>query len=1200
MSACRNIRFIASAGTGKTHQVVNLYRALLFGRPYPADDTALPGVKEGAIFDGKAPIPPERILMLTFTKNAAAEMRSRVTEAVERELAEGNPDTEASCWSLLRRLPSAVISTIHSFAQQLLSSHTLFLGLSPNLTILEEADAEDLRTEAIEAALKAGLTGPEAADLECLCDGRRTEGIKDGIVRALRLTAAWGLDLETSAPATLVATPTPPTAAALQRLLKPVEQAAEARTGKTIKTMATELSATLRRLGDSPSTEAIVKAAGELRKLTTTSWGKDDGVKHLREEVQQTLDALAAYPDRVRARRLLIAFLTVTRDCAQRIRACKRVQGVLDFDDLLFKARELIEARPDAVPGLDVIIVDEAQDNSRIQNELIRRVQSISKAAMVMCGDTKQTIYGWRGADSEGLSRLATDMQLEAVPLRTSYRSQKGILDWVNDICTGVVFTPERYGDNETLAPCPQAKTLDGPSVELLLPDWEWGPQPNDPITTGKKQEQKPRLTLTPKDVRGLADSAPADTGLQAVAQLTVQATALEARAVARRIRLLTTPGAGAHWHPSSVWNPTKGDWIKAPAQPYRFRDILILLRASTRQELYEQALQEEGIPFTTDGKGRGFFTRQETLDISNLLSWLAFPNDRLALIGVLRSPFVALSDNAVAVIEQARGDLSCSVDAPADTEAKQRAQHVFAGLRNLSGRISAVDLVREAIRLTGYDAILAGTFHGVQRLANLQKLLSWIQARERDETLSLQGVARRLSDEISGGRETPDAAVLDPDDDSVRINTIHAAKGLSSPVVILPDLRRIPNADHDWILVERDTDGQARAVTGKIKEFVRDDAMELESEGFAGASERNKQDRDHESRRLFYVACTRARDLLILSGENPSNGNKDAWRSWVNRHVIQCDFDADLIRLRPYGEVETAWRKIAVPPPPPMDPIAETFMCSQAPPERAQAERYRFPATLLTHFRPGVPSPHPTPLEGEGVYSLRLALAPVNIARSTREEGESPDPLSDRAQLGTLAHRILESLDYGSAVPPATQIDQSPEWAEATASDRKRLHPQLIAAAQALTSILAGVEAEDHLCELPFAARVILGGAELIVDGKADLVFFKDGTWHLVDYKFSDHTIDRLKDRYALQLATYRDALSAPCNDPILRTPRFETRRRAAAPFKLLLLGINTTGEATWADVTNRYPGSVAEELIAAARQLTSPVRGRKIGGCA
>ena len=649
MSPCRNIRFIASAGTGKTHQVVSLYQALLFGRPYPADDQTLPGVKAGSIFDGETRLPPDRILMLTFTKNAAAEMRSRVTEAIEHELAIGNPETEAFCWSLLRQLSNATLSTIHSFAQQLLSSNTLLLGLSPDLTILEESDAEDLRMDIIKASLKAALTGsdaPYASDIECLCDGRGFPGMEEGIVRLLRLGAAWGLDLVQSTPISLVTPPIPPCPEDLAAILKKVESASWQKS-KKLHDVLDALKDSIRRIHDST---LIPGEAAKIRQISKGNWGQKDDIKALKIEVETALDSLAAYPERVQATRLLISFLTLARNCARQIQARKRGQGVLDFDDLLFTTRDLIQARPTCVPGFEVIIVDEAQDNSRLQNELIRLVQAASGASMVMCGDTKQTIYGWRGADAEGLSRFSESLRLDAVPLRTSYRSQKGILDWINDIFAGVVLGVDRYGENETLSPCPRAKTFKGPSVELLLPEWEWGPKPDDPIATGKK-EPKARLTLTPREVRALARDNPGDPAWQTAAEQTEQAVTMEARAVARRIRLLTTPGAGQAWRPAQVWNPARGEWIAAPAKPYQFRDILILLRASTRQELYEQALQEEGIPFTTDGKGRGFFARQETLDVANLLSWLAFPNDRLALLGVLRSPFVALSDNAVATL---------------------------------------------------------------------------------------------------------------------------------------------------------------------------------------------------------------------------------------------------------------------------------------------------------------------------------------------------------------------------------------------------------------------------------------------------------------------------------------------------------------------------------------------------------------------
>lgn len=1173
MNTCANTRFIASAGTGKTHQVVTLYQSLLFGKAYPADDTALPGIKAGAIFGGGPRIPPERILMLTFTRNAAAEMRSRVTEAIERELAGGDPANEAYCWALLRRLSSATISTIHAFAQQVLASHTLYLGLSPTLSILEETDAEDLRTEIITETLKAGLSGTDrtlASDLESLCEGRGIAGIEEGVVRTLRCCAAWGLDLTGTDPAHLVVPPVVPEVSILRALTSSVAQAATARTGKTIKAMEAAMATALRHLGDRPKPEAVCEAAAQLRPLTTSSWGSDEGVKLLRAEVQEKLDALIAYPARVEATRLLTTFLSLAQDCALRLQSRKRAQGTLDFDDLLFKAYDLIRERPGCVPALDVIIVDEAQDNSRLQNELVRVIQAASKASMVLCGDTKQTIYGWRGADAGGLPRFAATLRLGDVPLRTSYRSQQGILDWVNDIFAGTVLGPGLYGENETLSPCPAAVKLGGPSVELLLPDWEWGPKPDDAIAVGKK-EPKPRLSLTPREVRTLATANPADKAWQEAALQCEQAVALEARAVARRIRLLTTAGTAKRWRPDEVWNTTQGGWEKAPAKPYRYRDILILLRASTRQELYEQALQEEGIPFTTDGKGRGFFARQETLDVANLLSWLAFPNDHLARLGVLRSPFVGLSDNAVALLDSPLFDPASGFAGRRDSDLWRQSETVLARLRQLTGRVSAVDLVREAIRLTGYDAILAGTFHGVQRLANLQKLLSWIQSCERDDNLNLQDLARRLSGEIKKGREAPDAAVLDPDDDSVRINTVHAAKGLSSPVVFLPDLRRTPAGDRDWIQVTRTPEGEADGLAGKVRCFDEDLPEDVETEAYSTIAEQNKQDRDHESRRLFYVACTRARDLLVLSGENPGNGSKDSWRVWINQHILQCGFRNDLIRLSPYGEVAQAWRKIA-PLPPAAPETSPTKLAEAYARSPARRERYRLPVTSLVHAS--------APANAEAV---RLTLAPVMLA-DAGEDHEAPEPMTDRSERGTLAHRILECLDYASKSSLHDQIAGSPSWPDDKA--RAELLPRVEAAAQVLAGRLKGVAPEDIIRELPFAARFTHDGAEVMVDGKVDLVFFKEGAWHILDYKFTQANEASLKARYALQLEVYREALSVPGSRSDLRRPRFTTPRQGAAPFKLVLMGIPDEGPCTEIEIASTTP-AVAPLLISAARVI-------------
>lgn len=1215
---CRNIRFIASAGTGKTHQVVSLYQSLLLGRPYPPDDHSLPGVATGSIFDGRQRIPPDRILMLTFTRNAAAEMRSRVTEAIEKELATGDPDNEAFCWSLLRRLSGATISTIHSFAQQLLARHTLELGLSPTLTVLEEAEAAVLRNEATQAALRTALNKGHSAHvdhLEKLCEAHGVESIAKAALQTITLCATWGIDLENASPATLVPPPTEPRLNDLQILLGPLQLKASAVTGNTIKAMASAMQTAIRQLGKSPTPDAVAEAARSLLPFTKTTWGRAEDLKEMRGSIQSALIKLATYTQRKEAARLLISFLTLAQDCARGIRARKSAQGVLDFDDLLFRARDLIQRNPGAVPATDVIIVDEAQDNNRLQNELILLVQAASKAAVAACGDTKQTIYSWRGADPEGLDKLGATLKLSPIPLRTSYRSQQGILNWVNDIFAGVVMGTNLYGENEELLPCPAANASKGPAVECLFPDWEIRPSPKDPITVpGKKSksgeadsESRSRITLTRRDIKKLAEagSTSASTDWAKTAVESEQALALEARAVARRIRLLTTPTTKGHWHPPRVWDSTTQTWIAPQGQPYRFRDILILLRATNRQDLYEQALQEENIPFTTDGAGRGFFMRQEVLDVSSLLAWLAFPLDRQSLLALLRSPFCALSDNAVAILSTHPADTSLRRIVTAeenvakqiatdlagrsssdDAEAFIRTTALLRRLCSLAGRVSAVDLVREATHLTGYDAILAGTFHGVQRLANLQKLLSWIQDLERSENLDLQATATRLAAEIANGREAPDAAVLDPDDDSVRINTVHAAKGLSSPVVIVPDLRRIPRNDASWIHVIHGSDKTAPSrLTARLKFYNADDTLEkkVDAEGYAEELERSQLARDEESRRLFYVAATRARDLLIFSAENPNTGGDGTWRAWINQHLHACDFKPELIRLRPYTEIEVAWKCL-------VKPQAGNVLVTPAqlgdchPPQtaRPRQERYRFPVTTLIRPLPRLKlaAIHVSPKS----IDQRETLAETDV---TAVQEERPD--ITEAQLGTLAHRILETIDYHSGTPLPQQISEAAELGELGDADRRSIMTAVTAAAMTIAGALKGVAPGHIIREMPFVTRFQHEGAEVIVDGKVDLLYFKEGAWHILDYKFSSHAAAALTERYALQLAVYREALSLPGPQAPLRIPRFETGLRAPAPFTLTLLGIAPEGACTQVDVTgNTYP-DLAAHLINAARQLSS-----------
>lgn len=1213
MTFCRNTHYIASAGTGKTHQVVNLYLSLLLGRPYPATDEALPGTGKGEIFDGRSRIAPERILMLTFSRNAAAEMRTRITEAIEKEVATGNPTDEFFYWSLLRRLPASVISTIHAFAQQLLGRHALRMGLAPHLTVIEGYASTELLNEAIATALRTALTGTDAdytRDVEVLCDGRKVSGIIEAVAATLRLCASWGIDLASIPPAQLIEKPHPPTLLDLQELQKKVE-AGEWIGTKALLAMSSELRKTCRRLAADTDPSAISAAAAGLKTLMgSTTWGKEG--KPLREEVKDTLTQLAAYPDQLEATRLLTSFLTLTREALRVSQTRKHEQGALDFDDLLFKARDLVSANPGSIPAVDVIIIDEAQDNSRLQNEFISLIQAATGASVVVCGDIKQTIYGWRGADPDGMGRFARTLKLHPVPLKVSYRSQAGILEWVNNIFARVMG-PESYDANAELAPCPAASGTREPAVELLLPDWESLPRPDDwiqvPATTKKEAGTRTavrRFNLNKKDLAALATEAPENWA--AAVEQAGQSSLLEARALARRIRLLASPAGSPSWRPTRIWDSSAQKWIpSATGKSYRYRDILILLRTGTRQEEFEQALQEEGIPYTTDGKGRGFFTRQEVFDISHLLQWLAFPHDDNALVALLRSPLIGLTDSAIAMISKQAEvplptltrnprngrwltvlapDLAATITQtliPAglatDAATWERSIPILNRLRNLAGRIHSVDLIRETVRLTGYDAILAGTFHGVQRLANLRKLLSWVQETERCGNLDLQSLSLELSRQIQSGQQAPDAAVLDPDDDSVRINTVHAAKGLSSPVVIIPDLQRASPNDRDWILVARDSQGAARSLVGQVKVSLDDgtDPETISGASFDHCSDARKLDRETELKRVFYVACTRPRDLLILSGANPSVNEDKVWRGWINSHLEACALNPALVLFRPYSSITQAWRALPGAAPIAQSPLAPEQVRSLllANPGISPAARFRLPVTtLIRHLREtGHPRAH---------LEARLELASIEVAPSAEDSQEA----GRKAYSGSLAHRVLELIDHGSTIPLQDQARRVPEILTLEPAEQQKLCAQLEGVMKLLGAKLKGVDPRDIIRELPFATRFANDQVELIVDGKVDLIFLKDGLWHIVDYKFSDHDAATLRRDYALQLAVYREALSV-ADAGGTRKPRFMTTEKNAAPFKLLLIGINSQGTCTEVDVSNVEHANLEEQLIEAAMEL-------------
>ena len=1225
-----SIRFIASAGTGKTHQVTSLYTALILGRPYPSE--ALGPIAAGEVFDGSVQVPCEEILMLTFARNAASEMRSRITTEIEQQL-ERDPDRADFYWSLLRRISGAVISTIHSFGQRLIAQNALSLGIAPSFRVLEDDESESLLKEALASELRRSLSGSsreEREAMEALCLGRKPRDLITAARVFIHQCDSLGVDISVLAPEELLPLPAVPAGSDLEEMAEYFDKISRnEKPNKRALAFRDSLRDELSALARGSSGAEVSAAASRLLIVAKGGWGRE-GMKEIKAAIETRLEDIKSYPDQVRARELLIHFLEYVGRSRRAYEESKKEQGVLDFTDLLLRSRDLVRKNPAILPDFSVIIVDEAQDNSRAQNELVEAIREVTGASLVLCGDIKQTIHTWRGADPAGMTELAQRLKLTPVPLRISYRSRKSILDWVNDIFREVVLGRERYDQDAHLQPCDSAPADPGPAVELLLPEWETS---FDPVTVpGRKPVDKAMVKLTDRDLKTIVESGEEAGGIPPEqwarwSEASDQRLSREARAVARRISLLCRPDSDSGFRPPFIFDPEK--WWDNDRVHYRYRDITILLRATSRQELYEAALRERGIPYTTGGKGRGFYFRQEVRDISNLLNMLAFPRDDLALLAVVRSPFFSLSDRAIGILlagedgaprghrirrafhrepERRREyEESLRSAGPAEeVEVYLRAVRILGLLRRMAGRLNGVDLVRRAIDLTGYDAVLAGSFNGLQKLANLRALLAELQQKERRDHLDLAGLARYLAAEIKDETQAPDAAVLDPSNDAVTIRTVHAAKGLSSPVVLVPDLRRTPRPNTDWLRIRR-AEGGEHIATGKVRVIEEGgEHLEMKSTGLEASRQAVMKEEDEESRRLFYVAATRARDLVVLSGENA--GRKGAWRDWINEYLLMTERPPDLVRIIPYPELEeaaalverekdgmplpTALQLSAVPDreetalPPESYRLAATVLSGV--PERSSGEtNQEFQKALREYARTGLVNLPPAYFMSKGA----AASGEEEIENQEEKGGEEVENIFRRqVSAGLFGHTVLENLDYHQPFGP--QIEAAVSSYGGDESVVSSLRRQLEAGACAVAGWLAGVKEEEVIRELPFAARFTHDGATVIVDGAIDLLYFKDGAWHIVDYKFSGRPRSELKKKYGLQLGIYRDAVSGVIPGKRERSPFF---KEGAGPvlFTMTILGIGEDGAIRNVTLSDEEAGDVPSRVVAAARLIrkeTSP----------
>ncbi len=719
-------------------------------------------------------IAPGRILAITFTERAAAELRERVRarllELGEREAAR---DTEG-----------APIGTFHGFCARLLRVHALTAGLDPEFAILEEAGAGRLRQLAFRRALAVLLAGQRRED-------------------AVELLAAYGADR-------------------VQRMVLGVYAEQRSR-GVSRPTLPDSLGSGL----PEPAPSQIQPSLFEVESLP------------YREPVVTDPLELEA----IRACVLLGEILAAFGDGYD---ALKRARAALDFDDLELRARDLLErhegVRRTWSERIELLMVDEFQDTNRRQLTLL---ELLERDNLFTVGDELQSIYGFRHAEVEIFRERRRRLRSEgaAIALAHNFRSRPSLIAAINGVFA------ERFGDAYTpLVAARDEDRGDAPLAETGM------------LARGECLPASVELLLTDKS--GWAESPHAQGIAGALPPATLWRQA-EARMLAQRVSELIASGQAAAG------------------------DVAVLLRAATDLPVYERALEERGL--RTLAAVGSFWGHQQVGDLLAWLRALANPLDELALYSALASPLVGISSDGLALVAlQARaegagawatitragqatgaegldmdeavaeGVLYTHLSAP-DRERLTRFAERFPAERSAAPTLSAAELLLRAIADSGYERHVLSLPWGERRLANIHKLLRLARRFEAAEGRDLRGFLDHVAQRRAYAESSEPHAPTGSEPDAVRLMTIHAAKGLEFPVVCLADLGRVANGTPPDLLVDGERvglrlarlDGSASAACLRYEELC----------------EERRRAESAEEERIFYVAMTRARERLLLSG---------------------------------------------------------------------------------------------------------------------------------------------------------------------------------------------------------------------------------------------------------------------------------------------------------------------------------------------
>ncbi len=883
----------AAAGTGKTTELVRrIVRVIETGR---AEVTG--------------------IIAVTFTEKAAGELKLRLREALEE--ARGNSASGSAerdrLDRALGRLEEAQVSTIHGFCADLLRERPVEARIDPLFTVLTEVQAERIYNEAFHQWLEKELADPAEGVKRSLRRptfggfGAQADGDNGPIDRLRR--AGWELiqwrDFEGD-----WQRPSFDRGGRIDELVQLLNRFTDLLEppGSVNDTLYGDCWAARKLADEVRRTESVAardydRLEAGLIELSRNRNFKDarrgsgksyrsgvlrEDVWRARENLQNTLSDFEADANAD----LAAALRGDLHDCVSAYEAAKTKSGALDFLDLLLKTRDLIRDNPEVrfsfQQRFKQIFVDEFQDTDPLQAEILLLLAAGNPAEtnwretrplrgkLFLVGDPKQSIYRFRRADV-GIYRSVYEMLQAAgarrVTLRTSFRARPNIQRAIN-----TAFEPEMTGDPDglqaTYVPLEPFRSVseEQPSVVAL-------PVP-EPYGYRRLSNAAIEKSL-PDAVGAFIDWLINESGWKVAERPAAN------RPWSRNKIPLDPPlrpGSGHAFSKGEVRTNSPEDSTLAPTAalgfrpgeteylvPIQARHVCLLFRrlVSFQEDMtrpYVEALEARGIAHLLVG-GRSFHNRAEIESLRAVLSAIEWPEDELSVFAALRGSLFAISDEELLDYRHRFGrfhPFRIQGDLPANLAPIVEALQLLQRLHRSRNRVPVATTIAALLEATRAHVGFALEHGGEQVLANVAHVGDLARRYEAEGGLSFRGFIDELHEQAESG-EAGEAPILEEGSDGVRLMTVHKAKGLEFPVVILADMTARLRAS----VASRHIDSERRVCAIRLAGCAPADLLEHEDEELL---------RDEaEGMRVAYVAATRARDLLVI----PAVGDEER-EGWI------------------------------------------------------------------------------------------------------------------------------------------------------------------------------------------------------------------------------------------------------------------------------------------------------------------------------